>query len=29
MLYAQVDEAGRKELETEIKSNPRMKWYRP
>jgi len=28
MLYAQVDEAYRKELETELKSNPRMKRYR-
>lgn len=28
MVYAQVDEAGRKELETEIKANPELKWYR-
>ena len=28
MIYAQVDEAGRKELEQEIKANPEMKWYR-
>lgn len=28
MIYAHVNEAGRKELEQEIKANPEMKWYR-
>ena len=28
MIYAQVDETGRQELEQAIKANPEMKWYR-